>query len=190
MFLGSLSPHSAYALDFSLLGAVTQSNYSLSTTPSTQSSSGTAFGVGGTVGVDLNPFFSLESGLLFLTHSFSTFTGAVTQNYTNKYIDVPLLLRFVPFSLVSFSLGGYYGVLSAASIETLVSNVTTAQIGNGSNDYGLLGGVGIRLPLASLLKVRLDILYQYGFANLSSNSATTQRSRNVDIFVGLMLDIW
>ena len=51
-------------------------------------------------------------------------------------------------------------------------------------------GAGVRWPIAPLLKFRLEVLYEFGLANLASTAGQTQNSRNVDILAGLMLDIW
>src|SRR4051812_9451419 len=100
---------SARALDLSVLGAVTASNYSISPAP-TATSSGLGFGFGATIGFGMGPFFSLETGALFLAH---TFSATVTNTaYTNTYnsVEVPVLFRISPISLISFNVGGYYGI--------------------------------------------------------------------------------
>lgn len=161
------------ALDFSVLGAVTRSDYSIS--PAVSLSPGLGFGGGATAAMSLSPFFSLESGVLLLNHSFTINEGTSTQSsWSLRYFDIPLLLRFSPISLIAIEGGAYYGI---------------SHSGTSSNDFGFLVGAGIRWPIAPLWKIRADMLYEFGLANLASGSST-QHSRSVDFLAGVMLDIW
>jgi len=182
---------SAHAFDVSLLGAMTVSNYSLSAPTDIPSSTGVAFGLGGTVGFDLNPFFSIETGLLYLKHSYSTNLNLTNQSFTYDYTTIPLLLRLNPISLISFGAGFYYGIATSTSVDTTVGTaVSTTMDSPHTNDFGLMAGVGVRLPLIPmLLKLRADVLYEFGLVNLSATPGVSQKARNLDFFAGLMLDI-
>ncbi|MFZ9594878.1 MAG: outer membrane beta-barrel protein [Bdellovibrionia bacterium] len=187
LFLTGVSAPS-YALDFSVLGAVSSSNYSV-TPQLAASAGGVGFGGGATLGFDLAPFFSLETGAVLVNHPFSatSLSSAVTVNY--NYLEIPLLLRFTPVSFVSLAAGPYYGISSSISASGVIpTELQAASLGGAyvrNNDYGLMFGGGIRLPLLPLLRLRFDVFYKYGLANLSAGSAS-QYARNVDVWAGLM----
>ncbi len=165
----------ARALDFSVLGAATVSNYIFS--PPLTISNGTSFGFGATVGIDLVPTLSLETGFLFLPTAFSQ-VGIPTTSFTYGYLDIPLLLRFSLIQLFSINFGPYYGF-------------ATSSTGNSAtNDYGLMMGVSARFPVLPLLKIRVDAMYEFGLANINSSLFNTQNSRNFIVLGGLMLDLW
>lgn len=166
---------SARALDFSAFGAYTVTNYNF--TPSTSSASGNAFGLGATVGMDWVPFLSLETGALFLTHVYSP-GGVSASTVSSNYLDIPLLLRLSPINFFSLNAGPYYGFAMSSTGSSV------------SNDYGLLMGLSLRVPLLPLLKARADAMYEYGLANISPVASSTQNSRNFIFLAGVMLDLW
>ena len=190
LFFGasSLSARAAHALDFSLFGIVTPSNYNVSPAPSSTSSSIT-FGLGGTVGFGLSPFFSLETGALFLPRTFTQTTAGFENTRSVSYMEIPVLLRISPMSLFSVNAGLYYGIPTASSVKVTTSGTTTSGTSPNPTDYGLLLGASVRIPVAPFLKIRGDLLYRIGLANMDLGSATIS-SRNFDLWAGLMLDVW
>jgi hypothetical protein len=167
----------AHALDFSFLGVLTATNYNLSPAP-VSTTPGTGFGVGITAGMDLTPFISMESGLLFKSHSFTFVSGAGSQAVASNFTQVPLWLRFSPISFISFNVGPYLAI------------PTSASPGANSWDYGFQAGASLRFGLVPSLKLRIDGLYEYGFPDLSSAGLATQNSRNVVVLAGLMLEFF
>ncbi len=147
------------------------------TGPSTSVVAGrSGFGLGALLGWGVHPFFSLETGVLMLEHTLAT--GTTMSTYT--MFDVPLMLRFSPISLVAVGAGVYYGYQSGFKTTR-----GPAVIGAVKDDYGAIFDASVRLPLAPLMKLRIDALYEYGFAQLANSFS----SRNVSTFVGLMLDL-
>ena len=96
-----------------------------------------------------------------------------------------------PIPFIALEAGGYYGIPSST---TATGTVPTSLVSaasptySSSNDYGLLIGAGVRLPLLPLLSIRADALYEYGLANVSTGTAT-QYSRNLDIWAGVMISL-
>ena len=174
----------AKALDFSGLGTVTLSNSTFN--PTLPTSAGVGYGLGGTVGFDLMPFLSFETGAFFLKRSFSRVDPALSRAIDSNWVDLPALLRFSPISFISLSGGLYYGVLTSNAYSPPLAAPNTES---SSNDFGLMVGAGVRLPVSPLIRLRLDFFYQYGLVNLNSG-ASTQYSRNIDLLAGLMFDVW
>jgi hypothetical protein len=183
----------AHAVDLSAFGAMSYSNASF--TPSLSSSAGTGYGYGATIGFGLVPFFSIETGVMYLPHSYSAPVTGGTMNFTANAYEIPLLLRFSPIGLISINAGGYYGLTSSTPLAFTPTGSSTAigMTGTNVNDGGLLFGVSVRVPLLPILKIRGDIMYEYGLINLASSfspsTISTQYSRNLDFLLGLMISI-
>jgi hypothetical protein len=159
--------------DFSVLGALTHSGYLFSDESQTMVTRKIGWGGGFTAGMELDPFLTLESGLLFLNHEFSLTTGGVTQDKTLRFLDLPIFLRFAPLNQVALYFGPYFGL----------------ALGSSQSDFGAMGGFGWRYALGLSTKLRLDALYQFGLAFLDSTQST-QRSRNFIFLAGVQFEAW
>ena len=186
------SSSNAHATDVSVLGAMTVSNASFES-GATYGSGGTAgvnFGGGATLGLDLTPFFAFETGVLYLKHSLSNGSNYTTQDLTMNYVTIPWVIRFSPISLIAVSGGAYYGIGTGNTVErTTPPYITVVSEPSGRNEWGLLAAVGARVPLLSMMKLRVDLVYQWGLTNLNLISET-QKSRNFNVLAGVMFDIW
>ncbi|MEO7161501.1 MAG: outer membrane beta-barrel protein [Bdellovibrionia bacterium] len=181
---------SAEAFDFSIIGAASSSSYSI-TPPPDVLAGGAGFGLGVTLGFDLIPFFSLESGALYIVHSLSASVGNLTARINYNYLQIPALLRFTPVPFITLEAGGYYGIpISTSSTGVIPSSLvsSTSSTYSSSNDFGFLVGAGLRFPLLPVMSIRLDALYEYGLTNVSTGTAT-QYSRNLDIWAGVTLSL-
>lgn len=179
------------AFDFSLLGTFSVSSYNYNPDPGLDLSKGVGFGAGATIGFDWVPFFSWETGVLYMSHSMTVSTNNFDITY--RYVDIPLWLRFSPIDLISINVGGYYGIAANTTVNngnaprTLIGKDASGNIQK-NNDFGLLGGVSLRFPLAPLIKLRLDALYQLGLVNISTGTSS-QNSRNLNFLAGFMFDL-
>jgi hypothetical protein len=180
-----------YALDVSVLGSMTVSNYSASTPANF--SQGTGFGGGATVGLDLAPFFSVETGAIFMNHSTTLSSAVGSSAVSYNYVDVPLWLRISPISFISINAGPYFGINTSNSVSVPVPTdfVSTDSNGNANtkNDFGLMGGVSFRFPVVPFVKLRVDALYELGLVNISTGGAD-QKSRSFDFLAGVMFDLF
>jgi len=184
--VSTLTSSTAEAFDFSVLGAASSSSYSITPAPAVFSG-GAGFGLGVRLGFDLFPFFSWEVGALYIGYSLSAMTATLNYNY----IQIPVLLRFTPIPFVALEAGGYYGIPSSTtSTGAVPPELMNAALPtySSSNDYGLLIGAGVRLPLLPLMSIRADALYEYGLANVSTGTST-QNARNLDIWAGVMISL-
>jgi hypothetical protein len=166
-------PSFAMVFDFSFLGGVTSSGYQYDESLDVGVSRKAGFGVGALIATEVSRFVSLETGLLYLTHNFSVTQGGVTEDRKLDFVNLPVLLRFVPITPAAFYFGPYYGI----------------ETGSNSSDYGFLAGVGYRHILGPNVKLRIDGFYQYGLNNLDSNQRT-QNSRNWFALAGIMIETW
>lgn len=152
---------------------------------------GTGFGLGVTLGFDLFPFFSLETGALYLAHNLSAAVGSSATTINFHYLQIPALLRFSPVLFLDLEAGVYYGIpLSTSSTGNIPPSLVKAGSSgySSSNDIGLLLGAGLRFPLLPLMSLRLDVLYEFGLKDVSTGTAS-QYSRNLDIWAGVMLSV-
>lgn len=177
-----LNGSKANAFEFSVLGATTVSNYNVA-----PSLSGTSTGIGlggGALGAfDLIPFFKLETGALYLNHGFSPVAGS---SLSLTHLNIPIIIKFSPVSLLSFGIGGYFGPVISQSLAGSAPSFTGPP--TASMDFGLLGNAGIQLPIAPFIHFRFDILYEFGLAGMNVGSSTLN-SRNLDFLVGFLFDI-
>jgi hypothetical protein len=175
LFLSLLVPSSSSAetFRFSLLGALTNSDYHYSSDLSISTQRGIAFGGGAMVDMEIDPFLGVEGGIWYLTHSYTFNSSVQPQDRTYRFLDIPILLRFSPINEVALYLGPYYGV----------------EMGSKDSDLGLLGGIGLRYPIAPNWKLRFDGFYQFGFANLDS-TLSSQQSRNILVLAGILFETW
>jgi hypothetical protein len=163
----------AETFDFSVLGALTYTNYHFDESYGISTSGKVAFGGGVTVGYEIDPFLVLEAGPLYLTHSTTLEQNNQSAEQTLRFIDFPVLVRFVPISQIAIYAGPYFGI----------------QVNANSSDFGFMGGLGYRLPIATTTKLRLDGLYQFGLADLNSNYST-QNTRSFVFLAGVMFETW
>jgi len=167
----------AWAIDFSLLGSLTASFDSISPAPLSFNS---GFGGGGgvTAGFDMTPFTSLETGLLFTSHSFSFVSGAGSQSVVSRFAQIPVWIRVSPISFFSLNFGPYLSI------------PTYSSPGPSGWDYGVQLGASLRFELLPSIKWRTDVLYEFGLSNLLIGTMTTQNTRDILILTGFMVEIF
>jgi hypothetical protein len=92
------------------------------------------------------------------------------------YISIPLMLRYKPIRLLSLEVGPQFSFLKNAKKEN--ENDFMDQLKN--NDFGLVVGVGIHLPLGLNAGAR----YVWGFTNISDVSAESIKNRTFQVYLG------
>ena len=196
-FLSILLTHStAQALDVSLIAPLTYSNYSVAEgVPSVSSTSQIGGGMGVTLGVGFFPFLSFETGLLNINHTFvnhvsiSSANLTIHQTYSYHYWQVPFLVRFTPIDALSVQAGAYYSKsisVSAQSSQPIVLSLNQPAL---ADDFGLLAGIGYRKKLSPFIKLRADLMYEYGLKKLPTGVDARLNTRSLDLWLGLMFDL-
>jgi len=175
--LCALGINSAHAVRISLMGIGTYANYAISDTTSVTPRG--SYGGGLWFTFPFGRVVALDLGANYLQNQIGI--SSAVLNYT--YVNFPALLTFSFLKFFPIYAGGYYSL--ALSTATTVGSITTTATTGLKNDYGFEGGAGFRIPLGSKLKLRIDGLYQYGMANISSGSAT-QYSRSLLGQIGIM----
>ena len=152
------------------------------------------FHIGGTVDFPISDVFSIETGLIFTTkgvkYELSEFillgNMDIKAKTTLYYIDIPITPKFT-FDLGGselFVLAGPYigiGLFGKAKAEVTFMGETESDSedvewgSEGLNrlDYGLTLGAGLQFTAISL-----GLYYNYGLANISSDSDNGWRSNN------------
>lgn len=191
-----LTQSTAHALDFSLIAPLTYSNYSVAEgIPSVSSTGKVGGGLGVTLGVGFFPFLSFETGLLNITHTFVNHVSipstnlTINQAYSYHYWQVPFLVRFTPIEAISIQAGAYYSKsisISAQSSQPVVLSLNQPAL---ADDFGILAGVGYRKKLSPFVKLRADLMYEYGLKKLPTGVDARLNTRSLDLWLGLMLDL-
>lgn len=163
----------AGTFDFSVLGALTYSNYHYDNSLGISTSGRVSYGGGATVGYEVDPFIVVETGLLYLSHSVSFEQNNQSIDQTLRFLTFPVLMRFVPISQVAIYLGPYFGI----------------RVNANSSDFGLMGGVGYHHPISTSTKLRFDGLYQFGFTDLNANYES-QNTRSFIFLAGVTFETW
>jgi opacity protein-like surface antigen len=108
---------------------------------------------------------------------------------TNRYIEVPLLLKINPFGevfLSPFLLGGVsYSNFRSSKVETLG---TTTVFRNTSDEWDMAGvaGAGIEFNVAENIALNAQGRYNFGLRDIDSSSAEV-RSRGFYALAGVSL---
>jgi hypothetical protein len=163
--------------------------------------SGTAFGGGVLLSQFLGPYFSIETGFLYLPRNMSeteTFSdgpvsGTVSENLNFYYWQVPVLARFHFADLFSIGFGGYYARAmgnikytfssSNAAVQTALPSGTQyagyKSNGISQTDYGLLFAFGANVPIAATgLSIYGDARYALGLKNIQTGQLTSLNSND------------
>ena len=188
LFLCSWSQ--AHALSVSALGGLGWTNPSISTPGVTNVSSKLGAGYGGAIEIGLVPFFSLEADVLDMKRKFQFDTAAVAGiGESANYLQIPVMLRFSPLSLVSVG-GGFYYANGLGNVSTSVGGVagadqTFAQAGLKNSDFGMVLSGRLRLPIMPLVGIIVDARYLLGLTNVATDPTATIKYRDIQTLFGI-----
>ena len=168
------------AAEISFVGSATLPNLSITDLPSgTTATTATHAGFGGGVLLNfhLTPMVSFEVGGLYTDKKFDITASAggvsATSTFTGYYLQIPALLRYWVNPMFSLGVGGFW------------EHGETGSYTSGTvSDDGVVGSVGIRLPLGSGgTKFLVDGRYYYGLTNIGSNGDTAHY-RDIQVLAG------
>jgi hypothetical protein len=199
--LAAMMVSTADAATLSLVGSANDTNLNFSdlpsgfTTPTTTAKFG--FGGGALLDFHLYPMASLEIGALYITRKTEinpvTITGSAVTDIVQKTnaLQVPVVFRFWLHPMFSIGVGGYLAHgLSNVHVQDTNGNDISSTSYSGvlkQNDYGLVGVVGLRLPLGSMTRFMVDARYNYGLTNINDGlftSGITENYRDLQILAG------
>jgi hypothetical protein len=183
------------SVSVSLVGVGDHSSLDISNVPSTATLSGVSltnisassnakwgFGGGALLDAMFDPAVGLEFGALYITRKIETTTTftALGVNASSggttaaHYVQIPILLRLAFSPYFSIGAGGYF------------AEGTGSLSGSAKSDYGLIGSVGIHLPLGGSVAFLVDGRYNLGLKNVdNSGLGETQKFRDVQVLAGL-----
>ena len=168
----------AHAFDISAMGGATVSNYTFD--PNFSVDWGTSYIVGALIGQDFAPMIGFETGALVVARK----VGSNGISATVTQLDIPLLIRLTPLSLIIVEAGGYL----APGLSTSGTFAGISSSGNAPKfDGGLRGVLGVRIPLVPKFSIRAQAQYSFGLANISD--AGSQKTRAIDVLGGLTIEI-
>lgn len=170
LILALLTPYSAHAMRFSVVGAA---NMSEPKTAGTNYKASNGFGYGALLEFVPMPFFGMEMGVLSLPRKYET--GVTTPDtYTSKIsmkmIEVPLVLKAYLGHAMSIGIGGYWAKYKdSVTYENIypggsvtMNTKTLKEAGNSATDYGLVTSLGLYFPIAPLTRIIIDGRYTLG----------------------------
>jgi len=159
-------------------GAAVGQNYFSSLAPN----SGLGFGTQVTAGI--GGLIGLEWGVLYVGECSSYGAGASNYSITQRFLDVPVMLRVSPVKYLYLLGGAYYG-WGVGTDEYFASGggVSSSKVA-AKHDYGAIGGVSLQVPFNDQFRLRLESTYQRGTANISNTPSYVERSRVLTFWIG------
>jgi len=168
------------------------------TAPSISSKSG--FGGGLLLDEMVSREVMFEIGALYLTREYGSSGGSISgvatdsTTTTQHVIQFPVQLKFRLLPMLHIGVGGYLseGVGSIDSQDsTNPSQSNSSESYSSANikktDYGLLGSVGLSLPLTMTTHFIVEGRYAYGLANVyadPNSTGLTIKNRDIQILAG------
>lgn len=104
-----------------------------------------------------------------------------TLNVRLDYVQLPvfLILSMGPLELHA---GGYYGHPLSSSLHGTIEGFDNASLDDPDADYGLVGGLGLRLG-----RFYAGARYNYGLKDLDTADGTQVRNRQAQLYAGIGL---
>jgi len=154
------------------LGIKGGANFSNQAVQDVSTSSITDFHVGGYLNLNLTKKFGITPEVLFSAN------GSKWDDVTveTDYISVPVMLRYMPVSVLSLQAGPQVSFLTKA--ESGEEGDIMDQVKK--NDFGLAFGAGLHLPLG----INAGLRYVLGFTNISEVSGQEIKNRTFQVYVG------
>ncbi len=148
---------------------------------------------------NLSMLFGVELDAIYLKKKVRyALAGFLDSTDESKAIQVPLILRanLIPGGYFNFGVGAYYeagmssGVDSTNNLTGASGNQTYANAGVKHNDYGAVGSVQLKIPLAPTVKFSVEGRYLYGLAEQSADTSAasgglTIKNRYMQVIAGL-----
>ncbi len=186
-----LSFFSAHALHLEIQGGVNLADPSLVGPTTTGTGTGLLGGVG--LGIDVAPFVDLELGLQYVNRvvDFNAGGGTTNERSTNHFL-IPVLFRFDALPIIGIGVGAYYSMATGSVKNTINSSVGTstyAVSGLKENELGFLGSLDAMLSVAPGAKFGVDARYLLGLTDLTVNSSTSEKSRDLQLMLKLQVGI-
>ena len=196
LFNSGASAWALPSMGVAVVGAGTLENYNQSTTSRTSLiSNHREFGFpGGGLLVDFDlGSFQLQSGLLYLQHKYGN--SEFQFDVTEQTIDLPILLRYKIFPMLSIGAGVYAARFVGHQTVFLMNSGT---VGNtlvvdepypSSMDYGFLLSAALAIPVG-FYDVVADGRYAQGLKNLALDPTNNSLKRNeFQFFAGIRLGL-
>ncbi|MEK6707073.1 MAG: outer membrane beta-barrel protein [Bdellovibrionota bacterium] len=179
------------AVKFSLIGGAVNSKPAV-VNITTSYAAKLSYGGGFLFEIMMGKRVGFELGGLYLLRKFDATANSSTVTFESQIIQVPAVFRFHLSRVFSLGLGGFassgIGNVKATAAGTSV-NQSYGNSGIKNLDYGVLGSLGIGIPLGAKTTFIFDGRYQYGLSNVALNAAETASSfKHTDIigFAGFM----
>jgi len=107
--------------------------------------------------------------------------GTLSRELT--YIHVPVQGQF-SLGLFHVSGGLYWAQGMGSVVDSPGGSQTYAAANMSKADFGAVGGLGVGIPLG-LASVSLDLRYNLGMKNVSTNALVESKNRSIDVMLGV-----
>jgi len=100
-------------------------------------------------------------------------------------LEFPVVARFST-GMISFMAGGYWAMVLGDPTVSVAGATAVATTLMSTSDYGAVAGISFGIP-AGLAKLKFDLRYNFGLANLIATPATDQKEtyRSIDLMASL-----
>ncbi len=171
---------------------------------------GVGYGAGATFELGFNQYVGIQVGGLYTSRKVSTklsstaLNATLEEKYTLNQIEIPVALRFWLNRYFVLSAGGFYSLgmgkvkyssnaVPALALEAVDGSFdyNDSNIELKKNNYGLLGGLGVNLPLSQKVSFIVDGRFQYGLANRNEdpeNPNVKVKTMDITTLVGLQFN--
>lgn len=133
-----------------------------------------SFGGGALVGLPMGPAGQLELGGIYSTRNFDLTGVGSPDAFKYKQFELSALFRVIAADVLSVGAGGFYGWSSSSDLL---------------DDYGLVGAVGIVVPMSDQFGLRLDARYNLGLRDLTQDLPGSPKSSVFQLLAGVQLHI-
>lgn len=164
----------SFAWDLGVVGGLNMSSPSIeqgNTSVSIDGKSAMSYGV--LISQSMPALVSFEVGALYVTRKFGVDVGGTSVSMTMKGVQIPVMARFKVLPMVTLGAGGFYNLGLGKVTEESGSTSQDRDYSDEKikkSDYGLVGGIQLKVPVLPSLDVVGDARYLLGLANVNDES--------------------
>ncbi len=188
ILIGSSSPVHAFELGF--IGGYNSNSPSISNAGVDATTSGSSgYELGAYFSQALVNKFSIEIDTILEHKSYVLGSSSTGTTYSLNDFQIPVFARYSIIPLFNVGLGLYWSSsFGSVSTNNGTSSTTFSQsysaAGLSETDFGLTTSIQARIPVTPVNRLILDVRYNFGLSNLSTDSANSYKSRELCFLAG------
>lgn len=191
LLLGLFSAPS-HALKVGVLGGLGSTTFSMTPNSGSTFESQQAFGFGGSLEVDVAPFFGLEVDAIYMPRKWKQNSSAGNYELMYSNMVIPVLLRFNGLPFISVGAGAYYSFAMGDLEAKQGTTITTSNLSSNGikkTGFGLIGAVGVMFDVAPMVGLGVDLRYLASISDAASNSGFDASYKEVHLLLAAQFHI-